>query len=298
MKLLVVGAGGQVGAALASSTPGAGEQFVALTRAQLDLQDVSAVRETIAAIAPDVVINASAYTDVERAETEEGLALSVNCDAPAHLSAVTAAIGAAFIHMSTDFVFDGRKGAPYVEDDAPAPLGAYARTKLAGEASVQPHPRLAIVRTAWVYSATGRNFVKTMLRVAGQRPEVSVVADQRGNPTSATDIAAGLLAVARRMHADADNLDLYGLLHMAAPDDASWADVAEAAFVASRALGGPAVPVRRITSAEYPSKVQRPADSRLDSGRLRRVYGLVLPSWRDSLQTCVASMLAKGIEAP
>ena len=190
-----------------------------------------------------------------------------------------AAMGRPVLQVSTDYVFDGAKASPYVEDDAVGPLGVYGRSKLGGEQAVAAaNPRHAILRTAWVYAPYGSNFVRTMLRIAANKPEVAVVADQYGCPTSALDIASTLIGVAERMVAEPDNAALTGVFHMAARGEAVWADVAEAIFATSRKRGGPAAKVNRITTAEFPTQAERPANSRLDCGKLERVYGLVLPS--------------------
>ena len=196
------------------------------------------------------------------------------------------------LQVSTDYVFDGAKPSPYVEGDPVGPLGVYGRSKLAGERAVAAaNPRHAILRTAWVYAPYGANFVRTMLRIAGNKPEVGVVADQRGCPTSALDIATTLLGVAARMASAPGDPELCGVFHMAARGEAVWADVAEAVFAASRAKGGPSATVRRITTADFPTQAARPANSRLDCTKLERVYGLVLPEWRGPLERTVSRLL-------
>jgi dTDP-4-dehydrorhamnose reductase len=191
------------------------------------------------------------------------------------------------IHLSTDYVFDGLKNEPYVEEDETQPTGIYGASKLAGEKAVlEEHANSAILRTAWVYSPFSANFVKTMLRLAGDRGEVGVVADQCGNPTSAIDIAQGILRVAANLASDHDTAQR-GIFHMTAGGEASWAEFAEAIFAASTELGGPSAKVRRISTAEYPTAAKRPANSRLNSAKLQRIHGVSLPDWRQSMKEIV-----------
>ncbi|MFZ2107924.1 MAG: dTDP-4-dehydrorhamnose reductase, partial [Roseiarcus sp.] len=209
------------------------------------------------------------------------------------VAAAARGLGVPVIHISTDYVFDGALDRPYREDDAPAPIGAYGRSKLAGEIAVAAaNPDHVILRTAWVYSPFGANFVKTMLRLGENSSEVSVVADQLGGPTSALDIADAVIAVARRMTASADRAGLSGVFHMTGRGEATWAEFAEAIFAEASAHGRKPVAVRPITTAEYPTPARRPANSRLDASRLREAYGVELPHWRDSLKSCVARLLA------
>jgi dTDP-4-dehydrorhamnose reductase len=202
--------------------------------------------------------------------------------------------GIPIIQVSTDYVFDGAKTAPYEETDSIAPQGAYGRTKAEGEARVAAaNPRHAIVRTAWVFDATGKNFVRTMLRLATTRPRIGVVADQFGAPTFAPHIADGLLTVARNL-ASAPAPDMFGVFHMTAAEHCSWADFAEAIFAESAARGGPAAIVDRITTADYPTPAKRPANSRLSCEKIARVHGVRLPPWRAGLAQCMDAIAAGG----
>ncbi len=190
------------------------------------------------------------------------------------------------MHLSTDYVFPGDKPAPYVETDPVGPTGVYGATKLAGERAVlAAQPRSAILRTAWVYSPFGANFVKTMLKVGETNPTIRVVADQIGNPTSALDIAAGVIAVARNLVREPGNADLAGVFHMTGAGEASWADFAEAVFAGAARRGRAPVRVERITTAEFPRPAKRPANSRLDCTRLATAHDVRLPDWRSSLET-------------
>jgi len=203
------------------------------------------------------------------------------------------ALDVPLVHVSTDYVFDGLADRPYAESDPAEPTGVYGASKLAGEQAVLAihGDNSAIVRVAWVYSPFGANFVKTMLRLAGDRDEVSVVADQIGNPTSALEIADGILQIATNLVSDS-NPPLRGVFHMTAQGEASWADFAEAIFAASGARGGPSALVRRIGTADYPTPATRPANSRLDCGLIARAHGVALPEWHKSLDTVIARLIA------
>jgi len=291
MRIAVTGSRGQVAASLAERTPD-GVEIVTLSRPNFTLEDRSAVRACVEAASPDVVINAAAYTAVDKAEAEEDLAIRVNGEGAGHVAEAAARIGVPLLHLSTDYVFDGALDRPYREDDSTGPTGAYGRSKLVGEKLVaERSPDSAILRTAWVYSPFGANFVRTMLRLNETRDEVGVVADQRGNPTSALDIADALLAIARRMRSDSSP-SLRGVFHMTGSGEATWADFAEAVFENAHVQGRRFTRVKRIGTADYPTPARRPANSRLDNGKLQRVYGLALPEWRDSLADCCRRLLS------
>ena len=292
MRVIVTGRDGQVSQALREAA-GGDVTVVALGRPDFDLARPASIAQAITGARPDVVVNAAAYTAVDQAESEPELAMAVNGVGAGKVAEAAARLGVPVIQLSTDYVFDGSRTRPYREDDPTGPLGAYGRSKFAGEASVAAaHPRALILRTAWVYAPFGNNFVRTMLRLAASREEVGVVADQYGCPTSALDIAATVLAVARRLVSDPDAPT--GVFHMTGQGEAVWADVAEAVFARSRALGGPHARVRRITTADYPTPAKRPANSRLDGARLAAVYGLTLPPWRHSLDACVTRLVVQG----
>lgn len=290
MRLAVTGAKGQVSTALLEK---AGPQFeiLALGRPAFSLEDRDSVLGGIEAARPDVVVNAAAYTAVDKAESEEDLAMRVNGAGAGYVAEAAARIGAPLLHLSTDYVFDGALDRPYREDDPTGPTGAYGRSKLVGEQRVADHcPDSAILRTAWVYSPFGANFLLTMLRLNETRDEVGVVADQLGNPTSALDIADALLVIARRIRGDS-SAALRGVFHLTGSGEATWADFAEAVFEEARARGRRLTGVRRIPSAAYPTPARRPANSRLDNQKLRRAYGVVLPGWRASLAACCARLM-------
>jgi dTDP-4-dehydrorhamnose reductase len=240
-----------------------------------------------------VLVSAAAYTDVNKAESEPDVAECINGQAAGLLAARARALGIPIIHLSTDYVFDGEKPGPYRENDPLNPLSAYGQSKAKGEQAVAAaHPRHVIVRTSWVYSPFGRNFVRTMLDIARRHPEIRVVSDQVGNPTAAADIATAILSVARQLRGDDDQR--YGLFHMSATGTASWAEFATAIFKASAERGGPSARVVPISTAEYPTPAKRPRNSRLDCSKIANTYGITLPDWRTSLGPCIDRLLEPG----
>ena len=291
MRIAVTGATGQVATSLVERA-GPGVEIVALGRPAFDLTDRAAVLAGLEAARPDVIVNAAAYTAVDKAEAEDALALRVNGEGAGHVAEAAARLGVPLLHLSTDYVFDGALDRPYREDDPTGPTGAYGRSKLAGEKEVAAAcENSVILRTAWVYSPFGANFVRTMLRLGETREEVGVVADQRGNPTSALDIADGLITIAARVKADSSPR-LRGIFHMTGSGEASWADFAETVFREAEARGRRPTRVKRIATADYPTPARRPANSRLDNEKLARVYGFRLPDWRQSAAACCARLVA------
>lgn len=291
MRIAVTGRCGQVARSLQERGAAHGHEVVALARPHCDLAAPETIAPALARARPDLVVSAAAHTAVDRAEAEPELAHAINAQGAAGIAVAAARLGVPLIHLSTDYVFDGRAARPWREDDIPCPQTVYGASKLAGEAAVLAAGGDAtILRVAWVYSPFGANFVKTMLRLAEAHEEVMVVDDQTGNPTSALDIADGILRVAERLVAS-DEARLRGVFHMSGAGEASWAQFAGAIFAASRALGGPAARVRPIASGEYPSPATRPANSRLDCGLLAQVHGVRLPDWRPSLGEVVARIL-------
>jgi dTDP-4-dehydrorhamnose reductase len=290
MKILVTGARGQVALSLLERGAAAGIDVVAAGRPELDLTDAASVAASLQAAAPDVVVNAAAYTAVDKAEAEAALAMRVNGEGAAAVATASAAMGLPIIHLSTDYVFDGTSPHPYDEADPTAPMSAYGRSKLAGETAVAAaNPRHAILRTAWVYSPFGHNFVKTMLRLGENRNEVAVVTDQHGTPTYAIDIADAILAIAGPLRTGDSGRT--GIFHVTGTGEASWAEFAQEVFDLAAEHGRPRVRVRPITTADYPTAARRPANSRLSTRKLAHVYGLALPPWRHSLRACVARLL-------
>jgi len=293
MRVLVVGSTGQVARALESTQLRPGETLTCAGRPHLNLQEPRTIAGVLEETAPSIIINAAAYTDVEGAESALAEAMSVNAAGAGLLAAEAAKIGAPVLHLSTDYVFDGEAARPYIETDAARPINAYGRSKLAGEAAVSTaNPRHVILRTAWIHGPHGRNFVRTVLRLARERDEIRIVDDQFGNPTAAVDIAAALLTLARRFAAGPVTDDACGLFHMAAPDAASWAEYAAHIIDISASLGGPSASVKPIGSRDYPQIARRPANSRLDCSRIEAVHGVALPSWKAGVSASVERILA------
>ena len=284
--ILVTGGSGQVAGALAR---GAGaRRLVRVGRPAFDFAAPDGVHTLLREIVPSLIVNAAAYTAVDKAESEPEAADRANRDGPARLAAYCAEAGIPLIHISTDYVFDGLKGAPYVETDPTSPTGVYGGTKLAGEQAVATSGARAIVlRTSWVYAATGKNFVLTMLNAAKRTSQLRVVADQRGCPTAADDLAAAILAIADRLLDGGWDDALGGVYHAAGSGAATWHGLAEAVFAraAQRGLARPTVTA--IATADWPTPARRPPDSRLDCGKLARVFGVRLPDWHASVSRVV-----------
>ena len=294
MRIVVTGTTGQVVSAITAVAP-PDVAIIAIGRPDIDLADLDSLAGPITAARPDVIVSAGAYTAVDRAESEPELAQVINGAAPGALARIARDLDIPILHISTDYVFDGSKSSPYVEDDATGPLGVYGASKLAGEAAVRAAgDNHVILRTAWVYSPFGGNFVKTMLRLAQSRDEISVVADQVGCPTSAMDIARTVIAIAQRVATD-PSPNLRGTFHLSAPDEASWADFAQAVFDGLAVRGGKTVTVNPIATSAYPTPARRPANSRLNGDRLARTYGIRLPSWRSSLDDTLTAVWQIGV---
>ena len=297
MRIVVTGGpDGQVLLSLMERGSAAGHEIVVLGRPQLDLAgDSDAVERAVEATRPDAIVSAAAYTAVDKAESERDLAFAINGSGAGAVSQAAQRLGVPLVHISTDYVFDGSKATAYTENDPTGPVSVYGASKLAGEKAVlAASSNAAVLRTAWVYSPFNANFVKTTLRLASDREEVGVVADQVGNPTSALDIADGILAVLGNLAAS-DDESLRGTFHMTGEGEASWAAFAERIFAASAAAGGPSARVRSITTADYPTPAARPANSRLDGSKLARVHGVRLPDWRTSTDEVVRRLVAENL---
>ena len=282
--VLVTGANGQVGQELQRADWPDGVSVVGLTRTDLDIADRAAVAAALRTHAPEVVVNAAAYTAVDRAEDEAEAAFRVNRDGVEVLNELTAEANIGFIHLSTDYVFDGAKNGWYVETDATNPTGVYGASKAAGERIVLTRPDAIVLRTAWVYGALGPNFVRTMLRLAAERDQLGVVDDQVGTPTAAADIATAIVTIVD------SGLERGGLFHCAAPDEATWWDLADAAITGAGLADG--VTIDKLTTEQYPTAAARPANSRLASGKLADAYGVTLPPWRTSLAAVLRELTA------
>jgi dTDP-4-dehydrorhamnose reductase len=294
MLVLLLGGTGQVGReCLAIDWPDDVE-LVAPDRAALDLARANAIAEKVAARPWDIVINAAAYTQVDRAESDRAAAFAVNAEAPRVLAEATQSHRIPLIHLSTDYVFDGNKGAPYTETDAPAPLNVYGESKLAGEAAVaETNPRHVIIRPAWIYSPHGQNFVKTILRLAGERDRLAIVDDQRGSPTAARDIAAVCRDIALHIAATRGNAP-YGIYHYCAAGETTWFGFAKAIVEMASPRSGGMPELVPITTAEYPTPAKRPRDTRLDCAAIIRAFGARQRPWREALQETLAQLLPDG----
>ena len=293
MRIAVTGNVGQVVQSLVERGMAAGHVVLPVGRPQLDLAlgDPDAVLRALDLAQPEAIVSAAAYTAVDRAESEPDLAHAINATGASHVARAAARLGVPLVHLSTDYVFAGDGSRAYREDDPTGSTGVYGASKLAGERAVLGAcGNSAVLRTAWVYSPFGANFVKTMLRLAESRDELGVVADQWGNPTCALDIADGVLTVLANL-AGSSAAELRGVFHMTGTGDTNWARFAEAIFAASAERGGPSARVRPITTADYPTPARRPANSRLDSGKLAQVHGVRLPGWPASTAAVVARLL-------
>lgn len=291
MKILVSGRNGQLARCLMErATLHDQIELVAVGRPELDLLRPDTLLPALEKERPDIVISAAAYTAVDKAESEPGLAFAVNCDGAGALAAAAAQIGASIVHISSDYVFAGDKGGPYDEGDQALPLGTYGRSKYAGELAVKAaNKNSVILRTAWAHSPYGSNFVRTMLRLAEGRRTVDVVADRFGSPTSMLDVADAILHLAGRL--DDEHLGLY---HLTCRGSTSWAGLARHVFAASRAVGGPWAEVRNISGDDYKAAAQRPIASPLVSNLFERRFNWTMPSWQESA-TGVSQRIASAM---
>lgn len=291
MKILVTGMHGQLATSLveaAAAWPGI--ELLAVGRPAFDLTDISSIRRTIFAAKPDVVVSAAAYTAVDRAEDDQDQAYTVNVIGAAAVAETAALLRVPVIHVSTDYVFSGETAEAYVEEDEPGPKTVYGYTKLRSEHAVASvNPRHIILRTSWVYSPFGTNFLRTMLRLAGERHTISVVADQWGNPTSALDLAQAILMVATHPARERP-----GIYHVAGTGETNWADFARSIFQASKAHRGPGADVQDIASADYRTRARRPLNSRLCCDKFERTFGWRAPPWQESTAAVVRRVLEAG----
>jgi dTDP-4-dehydrorhamnose reductase len=291
-RVVVVGKNGQVGRSLCDVLEAAGYTLIGLGRPDIDLREPQSVTDAIAQSRPDLVINTAAYTAVDKAEDEPDLAFAINATGAETVAKAAAVAAAPVIHFSTDYVFDGLKTSPYVETDATAPLGVYGRTKLEGDHRVAcANPKHVILRTAWVCSPFGGNFVKTMLRLATERSELRVVDDQIGCPTFAADLALLVRQLIPRILSPAASVGSFGVFHAVNEGTATWFEFACAIMAGAALRGAPHVPVHPIDSAAYPTKVRRPALSALSTEKLRSVYGVRLQHWESGLSECLDALL-------
>jgi dTDP-4-dehydrorhamnose reductase len=289
-RILLTGRGGQLATGLEAALPAQGFEAMLVGQPEFEFDKPETVIAAFHALKPDAVVNCAAWTAVDAAEDDEAGAFRANAQGPALLGRLTREAGMPIIQISTDYVFDGLKAAPYLESDLPNPLGAYGRTKLAGEWAAQAaNPRSIVLRTAWVFAPMGKNFLRTMLALGEQRPELRVVADQWGSPTAAPDLADAITAILARLRADGWRDDLAGTYHATGAGFTTWHSFAEAIFAEAARHGGPRPKVHAITTADYPTKARRPADGRLDNGKLARVFGVALPPWEAGLARVMAA---------
>ncbi len=290
MKILVTGSQGQLGRELMLQADKAGVRVEGVDLPDFDLTRPDHIKNAAQRYRPDLLVNAAAYTAVDRAESEEALCMAVNCDGPRHLAQYCREAGIPLVHVSTDFVFDGRKKSPYTESDPPAPRGVYARSKAEGEKAIQDAlDRHLILRTAWLYSVHGQNFVKTMLRLGAERSEISVVADQYGCPTSAADLAAAILTIAGRLAAAED--ETWGIYHYCGDGVTTWYGFACEIFEQARRHTQLKVTrVKPIATEDYPTDATRPAYSALDCGKIAARFGIRPPAWQESLAATITRL--------
>lgn len=284
MRVLIFGKNGQVGRELARARWPADIELIELGRAECDLRDPAVIRQAISNMRPRFVVNAAAYTAVDRAESEPAEAGKVNAGAPAAMAEACEDVGASLVQLSTDYVFDGLKASPYVEDDPIAPLSVYGRTKAEGEMAIRQRlERHVILRTSWVFAAHGTNFVRTMLRLSNERRELKIVCDQHGAPTAARDIAGAIVAIAG---AASRGPSVLGTFHFTSDEPTTWYDFARAIFD----LAGRDTNLVPIAATDYKTAARRPSNSVLDCGRLARAYDIAQPSWRDALATVLKEL--------
>lgn len=291
MKIAVVGREGQIAHSLRTIGRARGLYVFAAGRAEVDVTRPETVGEFLDRVKPDVVVNAAAYTDVDKAESDSEHAFLVNATGAGEVARLCSEIKRPLVHISTDFVFDGSRRTPYIENDAVLPLSVYGASKAAGEMAVR-HAlgQHIIIRTSWVYGAHGSNFVKTMLRLGAERPELGVVTDQRGSPTSAADIADAILRIAQRLVSLPDPI-LWGTYHLTGAYETSWHGFAAEIFRQAAVRGATVPLLKSITTAEYPTLARRPAYSVLDNTKFISTFGFGLPDWRASLAGCLSELI-------
>lgn len=291
--ILITGGSGQLGDALQKAAAARGLPYAAVSRPEFDFSALDTVDACFAKYGPSIVVNAAAYTAVDAAESHLAEAMAGNNTGPAHLALLCGEAKIPFIHVSTDYVFDGTKGAPYNEDDATGPSGVYGQTKRDGEIAVLAAcPKTIILRTAWVYAAHGKNFARTMLNAARKTSQLRVVADQRGTPTAACDLAAAILDIVVVLHKNGWQDSIKGIYHATGSGETSWYGFATAIFEAAAPCGLAVPTVTPITTKDWPTPAKRPADSRLDCGKLARTFGVTLPDWRTTLPGLVRDLMA------
>ena len=292
--ILVAGRSGQVARCLVESAAQRGTRLVAIGRPELDVEDARSVQHAVRAVEPSAIVNAAGYTAVDAAESEPERAFAINRDGAERLAVEAQRLGVPLVQISTDYVFDGRKSTPYTEEDAALPLNVYGRSKLEGEEAVRNAcPAALILRTSWIYSPYGHNFVKTMLRLAETRDHVRVVDDQEGSPTAANDLADAILNIVVQLRRGGIS-SRGGVYHLAAEGATTWYGFASAIFAGWAGRGRGVTRLVPVRSAEHQAAARRPANSRLDCGKIERQFGIRLPSWQRSLDACLDRLLAEA----
>lgn len=293
-SILVAGRSGQLARCLVESAQQRSIQLVAMGRPELNVEDAGTIERATHSVEPCAIVNAAAYTAVDQAESEPERAFAVNREGAERLAVEARRLGVPLIHISTDYVFDGRKPTSYIETDAPAPLGVYGRSKLEAESAVcGAYPAALVLRTSWIYSPFGRNFVKTMLRLAETQDSVRVVDDQWGSPTAASDVANAIIDILGHLQGDGVG-SRAGVYHLAGQGEATWHALASAIFAGWARRGRRVPKLVAIESAEYSAPARRPGNSRLDCTKIEREFGIRLPYWRLSLEACLDRLFAEA----
>jgi len=296
-RIFIAGERGQVAQALGRAYKLRSDNVVMVGRSNISVTNESHLLSAVVAFNPDLVINAAGYTAVDKAEDDKEAAFAVNRDGAAFVAAAAKAAEVPVIHLSTDYVFDGRKQAPYRETDPTNPINVYGESKLAGEIAVASRSsNYVILRTSWVCSPIGHNFVKTMLRLARDRDEIAVVDDQWGCPTFAADLAAVIISIGDTLASADDRSRFYGIYHASGAGETTWCRFAREIMAQSAAKGGPACRVRAIASSEYPTRAKRPAYSCLDCSKIKRVFGMSPPGWQASLEAGLDLLIDRTAE--
>ncbi len=293
--ILLTGASGQLGHAIRSRLAARGDSFKALQRPAFDFCEPAKVAAGFAAAKPELVINAAAYTAVDKAETDQAAAYAANHAGPRQLAELCENSNIPFIHVSTDYVFDGNKGSPYLETDPTSPSSVYGASKRDGEQAIlATNARAIILRAAWVYSAQGRNFARTMIEAGRKMPVLRVVSDQRGTPTAADDLAAGILNIVDRIRQIGWCGEFRGIFHATSAGETTWYGFAEAIFQEAEKLGYPAPELQPIATLDWPTPARRPPDSRLDCNKLQQIFDIGLPHWRATLPDVVRDLVSQS----
>jgi dTDP-4-dehydrorhamnose reductase len=295
--ILVAGQTGQLASALVVLAGQRRLPLVAIGRPELEMTNAGSIEKVVETHSPCAIVNAAAYTQVDKAESEPDLAFKINCDGAAYLAQVAARLNVPFIHVSTDYVFDGNKPTPYDEDDDASPLNVYGRSKWQGETAVlRAYPAAIILRTSWIYSPYGQNFVKTMLRLSKTHDHIRVVDDQHGAPSSARDLAQAILQIIEQIEGGAAKYQ-GGIYHLTAAGETTWYGFASAIFADWAGRGWRVPTLEAITTADYPTPARRPHNSRLNCSKAAQVFGIRLPTWQQGIELCLDELALSEVGA-